>query len=210
MRTLLLILIAATSLNAQTTAKEAKALLAEVSENIKSSPGIQLAFTYTFENPRADASMKQSERGDIVLSGESYRLNFMGVDRLHDGKTIYTFLHDDKEVQIMDAEDDDDGFTPGFILNMYKEGFSYSLAGTSTANGKKVQHIMLKSLKSPEIEHIEIQVFAATKQMHKMIQKGRNGSITTFDVTDYKELSEKPNLTFNRKKYAAKGYYIVE
>ncbi len=210
MRILLFILLAATSVNAQTTAKEAKAILKEVSDKIKSSAGIQLAFTYTFENPRADASMKQAEKGSIVLAGESYRLNFMGVDRLHDGKMIYTFLHDDKEVQIMDAEDDDEGFTPGFILDMYKEGFSYSLGGTSTVNGKKVQHIMLKSLKSPEIDHIEIQVFAANKQMHKMIQKGRNGSITTFDVNEYNELKDKPNLTFNRKKYAAKGYYIVE
>lgn len=210
MRTLLFLLFAATTLSAQTTANEAKTLLADVSQKIKSAQGIQLDFTYTFENPRADASMKQEESGSIILSSEKYRLEFMGVDRLHDGKKVYTFLHDDKEVQIMDAEDDDEGFTPGFVLDMYKEGFSYSMAGTSTVNGKKVQHVMLKSLKSPEIEYIEIQAFADNKQIYKMIQKGRNGSLTTFDVAKYKELTEAPNLNFNRKKYTAKGYYIVE
>lgn len=210
MRILFILLMASGTIFAQTTAKEAKALLEEVSTKIKKSPGISIDFTYTFENPRADASMKQEEKGSIVLAGDKYRLEFMGVDRLHDGKKIYQFLHDDKEVQIMDAEDDDEGFTPGFILDMYKEGFSYAMAGTSTVNGKKVQHVMLKSLKSPDIEHIEIQVFSDSKQMHKMTQKGRNGSVTTFSVNKYTELTQAPNLSFNRKQYSAKGYYIVE
>jgi hypothetical protein len=199
-----------TTVNAQPTAKEAKALLEEVSEKVKKTPGIELDFTYSFENPRADASMKQKEKGSIVMAGNNYRLNFMSVDRLYNGDKIYTFLHDDKEVQIVDAEDDDESFTPGFILDMYKEGFSYALGNTSTVDGKKVQQVLMKSLKSNETESFEIYIFTASKQIHKMIQKGRNGGITTFVVSNYKELTAPPKLVFNRKEYMAKGYYIIE
>lgn len=200
----------APSVYAQTTAREAKNLLEEVSNKIKSAPGIEIEFTYTFTNPRADASMNQTEKGTIVMSGDKYRLQFMGIDRLFDGKKIYTFLHEDKEVQIMDAEDDDEGFTPSFILDLYKQGFSYAMGGTSTQNGKRLQHIMLKSLNSAEIDNIEIVIFADTKQLQRMVQKGRNGGVTTFVVNQYKNLPTTPNMSFNRRAYMAKNYLIVE
>lgn len=202
--------IIATPIFAQTTSKEAKSLLEEVSNKIKSAPGIEIQFTYTFTNPRADANMKQTEKGSIVMSGDKYRLQFMGIDRLSDSKKIYTFLHDDKEIQIMDAEDDDEGFTPSFILDLYKQGFSYTMGGNSTVDGKRLQHIILKSNQSAEIDRIEIVIFADSKQLQRMVQTGRNGSITTFTVNDYKTLTAAPNLNFNRRAYMAKNYLIIE
>ncbi|MCC5917990.1 MAG: outer membrane lipoprotein carrier protein LolA [Cryomorphaceae bacterium] len=194
----------------QNTAQQAKDMLEKVSQKVKKAPGIEINFTYTFENPRADASMKQEEKGSIVMAGENYRLQFMGIDRLATKDKIYTFLHDDKEVQVMDADEEEEGFSPGFILDMYKKGFSYAMGKTGTINGRKVQHILLKSLKSSDIDEIEVVVFTDDFQLAKLIERGRNGGITTFTVNTYKEMTTTPNLTFSRKAYMAKGYYIAE
>ena len=57
-----------------------KTLLNEVSEKIKSYDNISISFKYTLENDAED--IKQETHGDVILYGDKYRLNILGITRL--------------------------------------------------------------------------------------------------------------------------------
>ena len=70
---LVLALIISTVAFAQNDSK-AKNLLNEVSSKVKSYENISLDFKNVLEN--TSENMRQETRGDVVLSGDKYRLNF--------------------------------------------------------------------------------------------------------------------------------------
>ena len=90
-----LLFIAVSGIRAQDT----KSLLAEVSNKVRSYENIQIDFKYSLQNSREN--VQQETQGNIVLRGEQYVLNMLGVTRIFDGKTIYTIVPEDEEVTIL-------------------------------------------------------------------------------------------------------------
>ena len=89
-----LLFIAVSGIRAQDT----KSLLAEVSNKVRSYENIQIDFKYSLQNSREN--VQQETQGNIVLRGEQYVLNMLGVTRIFNGKTIYTIVPEDEEVTI--------------------------------------------------------------------------------------------------------------
>ena len=88
-----------------------KVLLQEVSEKVKRYGNISIDFKYTLEN--LSENIKQETRGDVVMQGDKYKLNILGVTRLFDGNKLYTISPEDEEVTIStEGEDEDDSVTP--------------------------------------------------------------------------------------------------
>ena len=63
----------------------------EVSSKVKSYDNIALDFKYTLENTAEN--IKQETKGDVVMQGDKYRLNILGITRLFDGKTLYNISY---------------------------------------------------------------------------------------------------------------------
>ena len=80
-----LVLLISFSTVAQNSAKN---LLNEVSAKIKSYENISIDFKYALKN--TSENIDQETRGDVVMQGEKYRLNILGVTRLFDGKKLYS------------------------------------------------------------------------------------------------------------------------
>lgn len=184
-----------------------KTLLNEVSQKVKNYNNISIDFKYILENTAED--IKQETRGDVVLDGEKYKLNILGITRLYDGTTLYSISPEDEEVTITTQTEDDDAITPSKMLSFYEDGYTYALDIVQNIQGRKIQYVKLIPIDSnSEIKYILLGVDAATKHIYNLIQIGKNGTKTTLIVNSFKtnEPLSKTLFTFDADKY--QEYYI--
>ncbi len=204
---LLLILIVSQISLAQNSA-EAKKLLNEVSEKVKSYDNIWIEFKYVLENTQEN--IKQETRGDVVLEGNKYLLNILGTTRLYNGKTLYNISPEDEEVTISKEDfNDEDTITPSKMLSFYEDGYTYKMDIVQNIKGRKIQYVKLTPISSDaEIKYILLGIDAQTKHIYNLIEIGKNGTKTTLTVNSFKtnEQLSKTLFTFDESKY--KDYYI--
>jgi outer membrane lipoprotein-sorting protein len=187
---------------------KAKALLNEVSAKVKSYKNISIEFKYVLKN--VSENINQETRGNVVIEGEKYLLNILGVTRIFDGKKLYTISPEDEEVTISKDNSDDEGtITPSKMLSFYNEGYNYAMDIVQNVEGRKIQVVKLTPIDSnSEIKHVLLGIDAKTKHIYNLIEVGKNDTRTTLTVKSFKtnEPISKTLFTFDKNKY--KGYYI--
>ncbi len=192
---------------AQTDAK-AKALLDEVSTKIKSYKNISLDFKHVLSNVSED--VRQETRGDVVIEGEKYRLNVLGVTRIFDGDTLYTISPEDEEVTISSDNTEDEGtITPSEMLSFYEEGYTFKMDIVQNVKGRKIQYVKLIPMDTnSEIKHVLLGIDVTTKHIYNLIEVGKNGTSTTLTVNSFRtdQPISKTLFTFDESKY--EDYFI--
>ncbi len=187
---------------------EAKQLLNDVSEKVKSYDNISIDFKYVLDN--SEESIKQETRGDVILEGDKYVLNILGTTRLYNGKTLYSISPEDEEVTISNEDfDDENTITPSKMLTFYQDGYTYKMDIVQNVKGRKIQYVKLTPISSDsEIKNVLLGIDANTKNIYNLIEIGNNGTKTTLTVNSFKtnEQLSKTLFTFDESKY--KDYYI--
>jgi len=187
---------------------KAKTLLNEVSSKIKAYKNISLDFKYELNN--ISENINQETRGDVVIEGEKYKLNILGVTRIFDGKTLYTISPEDEEVTISSDNTEDEGtITPSKMLSFYEEGYTYKMDIVQNVKGRKIQYVKLSPIDTnSEIKHVLLGIDATTKHIYNLIEVGKNGTKTTLTVNSFKtdQPISKTLFTFDESKYD--DYYI--
>ncbi|OBX23408.1 MULTISPECIES: LolA family protein [Bizionia] len=204
---LVLVLIMVTSVTfAQD--NEAKILLNKVSKKVKSYDNISIDFKYALNNDAEN--IKQETRGDVVIEGDKYRLNILGMTRFYDGKTLYSISPDDEEVTISSNNtEDENSITPSKMLSFYEKGYTYKMDILQNVQGRKIQYVKLTPSDSgSEIKFILLGIDAQTNHIYNLIETGKNGTKTTLTVNSFKtnEPLSKTLFTFDANKY--KDHYI--
>ena len=188
--------------------KNGKSLLKEVSDKVNSYENISIDFRYVLEN--ASENIKQETRGDVVLQGDKYKLNILGVTRMFNGKTLYNISPEDEEVTVStQSEDDEDIIAPSKMLSFYENGYTSTLDIIQDVKGRKIQYVKLIPIDSnSEIQYVLLGIDSQTKHIYNLIQIGKNGTKTTLTVNSFKtnEPLSKTLFTFDAEKY--KDYYI--
>lgn len=203
---LVLFLLATSTIFAQD--NEANKLLNEVSTKAKSYNNISIAFKYVLEN--TEENIKQETKGDVVMEGDKYRLNILGITRIYDGQNIYSISPEDEEVTVSKGSDQDEStITPSKMLTFYKEGFTYKMDIVQDVSGRKIQYVKLSPMDSnSEIKYVLLGIDTKTKHIYRLIEVGKNGTKTTLTVNSFKtnETLSKSLFTFDKNKF--KDYYI--
>ncbi|WP_298759334.1 outer membrane lipoprotein carrier protein LolA [uncultured Psychroserpens sp.] len=188
--------------------KKAEALLNEVYETVNTYNNISIDFKYVLEN--SSENIKQETRGDVVMEGDKYLLNILGITRLFDGKKLYTISPEDEEVTISsDNSEDENTITPSMMLSFYKDGYTYAMDIIQDVRGRKIQFVKLYPIDTnSEIKEVFLGIDAKTKHIYRLIEVGKNGTKTTLTVNSFKtnEPISKTLFTFDESKY--KDYYI--
>lgn len=187
---------------------KAKTLLNEVGSKVKSYNNISIDFKYTLNN--SSENINQETRGDVVMQGEKYLLNILGVTRIYDGNTLYTINPEDEEVTVSSENTEDEStITPSKMLSFYEDGYSYKMDIIQDVKGRKIQYVKLSPIDTnSEIKQILLGIDAKTKHIYNLIEVGKNGTTTTLTVNSFKtnEPISKTLFTFDKNKY--QGYYI--
>lgn len=187
---------------------DAKKLLDEVSNKVKSYDNISIDFKYVLVNLEED--INQETRGNVIMQGDKYILNILGVTRIFDGRTLYSISPEDEEVTISSENTEDENtITPSKMLSFYESGYNYKMDITQNVRGRKIQYIKLIPIdSSAEINHVLLGIDIKTKHIYNLIEVGANNTKTTLTVNSFKtnEPLSKTLFTFDKNKY--KDYYI--
>lgn len=195
-------------LSASAQDKKAKDLLDEVTAKVKGYSNIVIDFKYSLNNPKEN--INQESKGNVILKGNQYVLNLMGVTKLFDGKKIYTINPEDEEITISKFDEKDDkAITPSKMLTFFNTGYKYSWDIQQNIKGRKIQYIKLvptggKDQRKEILLGIDVQ----TKNIYNLIETGKNGTRTTLTVNSFKtnQPLSKNQFTFVESKYP--NYYI--
>jgi hypothetical protein len=140
----LILLLISSHLGMSQNDPKADALLEKVSNTINSYDTIGIDFTYILENRAED--IRQDIKGSLLLKGNSYRLDFMGITQICDAKKTYTIVPENEEITINPVSDDNTAtITPNKLLSFYKEGYVLKWDILQTVMNKKIRFIISTS-----------------------------------------------------------------
>ncbi|WP_460923978.1 LolA family protein [Pontibacter brevis] len=210
-RLLSLLVVALMFVNLAQAQQDPKAgkILDAMSQKYRTMKAFKADFAQTLENP--SAKVKETMAGNILVSGDKYRLGVSGQEIINDGKLMWTFLKDANEVTIMESDEEAESMSPSKIFDMYKKGYKYSYAGTETIEGGKYDVIELapEDRKNP-IYKVRLFINQKDKSLKSWEMFRNNGNRYTYTI---KNFQANPTLasdafTFNKAKH--KGVSVVD
>jgi len=196
------------SLSIQAQDKKAKDLLNQVTALVKGYDNIVIDFKYSLNN--AKENINQDSKGNVIMKGNQFVLNFMGVTKIFDGKKSYTIVPEDEEVTISTVnEKDNSAITPSKMLTFFNSGYKFSMDIVQDVKGRKIQYIKLVPLNSKDQrKEILLGIDIQTKHIYNLIEMGKKGTKTTLTVNSFKtnQPLSKNQFIFAQSKYP--NYYI--
>lgn len=196
--------------NAQTDAK-AKQILAEVSKKYRSYDVVKTDFTFTLNN--AQAKVKETQQGTLYVKANAnkYKVAMTNQDLISDGKVQWTYLKNDKEVQISNVDLSGDALNPAKIFTIYEKGFKYLYTGDNKVGGKTYQMIDLSPTDiKKSVFKVRLSIDKTTKQIANVVIFEKNGNTYTYNVKTFSPNIKVPETTFafDAKKYP--GVEVVD
>lgn len=190
------------------TPEAAKKLLDEVSKTISGFQNITFDFTYVLENRQEN--IRQETKGSATISGDFYKLNFLGNEQLFDGEKTYTIIPENEEITISSLEDDNDfGINPSKLLVFYREGYAFRWDIKQNVKNRIIQFVKLIPIEeNKDLKYLLLGIDLKTKTIFRLIE------ITTYQTRTTLTLKNlKTNMTlgtdffdFDVSKYP--DYYI--
>ncbi len=188
--------------------EDAKKLLDDVSTKISSFESISFDFTYSLNNK--EEQIKQETNGNVTVSGDNYKLNYLGLVQIFDGKNIYTIIPENEEITISKADRENDiGINPSKLLTFYKSGYNYFMDIKQKHLDKSIQFIKLVPYdKNSDLNYLLLGIDINTKDIFRLIEIGKNKTITTLTINNQKTnmILEKSFFSINLDDYP--NYYI--
>jgi len=188
---------------AQNDAKS-KAILSEVSKKYKSYDVIKTEFTYTLENPQAN--VKETQAGTLYVRSKAnkYKVILKGQELISDGKSQWTYLKADKEVQLSEVDNSSDALNPAKIFTIYERGFKSLYTGESKINGRVYQNIDLTPTDNKRsFFKVRLRIDKVNRQINNAIIFDKNGNKYTYAIRTFTpnvKVSES-TFAFDSKKY---------
>lgn len=127
---------------------EAGSILEKAAAKFKAANGLEADFTLTTVNPKLkpedpDSKYTTNIDGQMFMKGKAFKIVMNGMEIYCDGKTIWSYSAQKKEVQINDYEESQETFSPTKIFSVYKEGYSYQIKEKKAVQGKNVTVVEL-------------------------------------------------------------------
>ena len=196
---------------------KAEELLNKVSENIKGYESMYININHNLSNLEED--IDQTNKVSFVKKGTKYNVKWNNITFIYDGEKLFTINPDDEEVTVStEYLDEESTITPNKILTFFEDGYEFKMDITQDVTvldyyeqrtRKLLQYIKLIPIDSEsEIDYILLAVEKKNNRIYKSIEKGKNGTTTTYTITSFEvDLPLDDDLfLFNKKEY--KDYYI--
>ncbi len=160
--------------------KKAAAILDEVTAKTKLYKTIKIEFTYAMDN--AKEKIHDKFKGSLLSKGDKYKLTAAGQDVISDGKTMWTYLKEAKEVQINNAGEDDDSFTPTKLLSGYSKDYKSKFI-EEKGNNQIIELYPLK--KGKTFTKVQLTIDKSKKQVSRFVIYDRSGSTFSYIVDKF-------------------------
>jgi chaperone LolA len=190
---------------------EAKAILAQVSKKYRSYDVVKADFSFTMENPQAKA--KETQQGILYVQSKSnkYKVALTNQEMISDGKTLWTYLKEEKEVQLTNVDHSADALNPARIFTIYETGYKYIYNGEQKSGGKTYQVIDLTPIDiSKTIFKIRLNIDKGSKQISSAQVFEKSGNKYSYTIKSIVPNAKVPAgiFAFDAKKYP--GVEVVD
>jgi outer membrane lipoprotein carrier protein len=189
--------------------KKALDVLNAMSAKYKSIPSFKANFTYTLSN--SQEQLNENFEGDITIKGDKYRLKMGGQEVINNGKTVWTYLVDENEVNIDNYNPQDGDITPTSILNAYKKGYKYIFLEEKTENGVVYEVVdLVPEDKNAQFFKVRLQIAKKDKTLKNWTIFDKNGTKYTYSIKEFNPNVnvEDSYFTFDKSKY--KGVEVID
>ena len=167
------------------------------------------AFTQTLENP--SAKVKQSMSGNILVSGKKFHLTMSGQEVINDGKTTWTYLKKENEVNVSDTDNDTQEMSPSEIYTMYKKGYKYSYVNQITEGGEKLDVVELApENRSNDVFKVRLKIRSKDQTVKSWQMFKKSGNNYTFNISKFVPNPSVSASTFAFLPAQHKGVKVVD
>lgn len=170
-----------------TYAQNSKAILDKVSAQFIKTNKVRANISFNMVN-RAGKEMTK-ETGTFYMNGSSYKIEMKNQHIITNGKTIWTHLVSNKEVQIANYVEAEQSISPKQLFSgSYDKEFTHSYVKSMTFLGNNVHVINLKPKKRQSFESLDLYVNKSNNQIVGGKMHLKNGGVVNYTIT---------NLNFN-------------
>ncbi|MCB0648292.1 MAG: outer membrane lipoprotein carrier protein LolA [Saprospiraceae bacterium] len=206
---LLIILMAVSSSFAQSKPltgndPEATKMLEKIKKEYQKHKTIETVFDVVTEYPGSKA-MTQS--GKLIQQGKKYAMVMSDQEVYCDGKNVWYYLKDDKEVQVNNFDDksSEEVMSPEQLLRFYENGnYLYAITGEEKIGTKNLTNIEFKpKSRMSQYSKVRIGVDNSNGMPNYIKVFSKNGAKMTLVIksTSYDKLYKPDAFVFNEKKY---------
>ena len=188
----LVLLLAAQAVSAQ---NNAEAIIRLMVNQMKSHKNVEMSYKYQVSS---DGITTDSQQGKAWLQGEAYKVEMVEQEIISDGKTIWTYLIDEEEVMISNADDGVDN-TPLKLLTSLDESYAATLTNMDAQGNATIE------LANPKGQYKRVTLKANAskleiKSMDVYMEDGTKLMVTIDEMKFDQELDNK-FFTFDTKKH---------
>jgi outer membrane lipoprotein-sorting protein len=185
-------------LSAQDQDPKAKAVLDDLSKVTKAYKTITAEYSFIIINKEKKQVEKQS--GKVLIKGQKFKLEIPGSTIVCDGKTIWNFNKDAKEVTIKNFDgDNEDQLNPSKIFTLYETGYKYKFDKEEKVGVVLCNVIDLFPALKPEkkkFHTIKLYVDKAKKQVTQLRMLMKDGGQNLYEIKTLKPNVEMPDANF--------------
>jgi outer membrane lipoprotein-sorting protein len=199
----------------------AKAILSQVSAKYKLYDAVKTDFTFTLDNQQA--GVKETQTGTLIAKSKlnKFKVTLYGADAatknvaqqeiISDGKTQWTYLKKDNEVQVSNVDISGEGLNPAKIFTIYEKGYKYLYTGEKKIAGKTYQEIDL----TPEDDKkgffkVRLEIDKAKKQIYSALIFDKNGNKYSYVLKTFTPNVPAADNIFSFDTKAHKGVEVVD
>jgi outer membrane lipoprotein carrier protein len=194
----ILLVVAGLTAMAQDQDPKAKAILDDLSKTTKNYKSIVADFVFTMLNK--DKKQLEKWNGKAQIKGTKFKMEIPGNTIVCDGKTLWNYNKDAKEVTIKNFEaGNDDQLNPSKIFTMYETGFKYKYDKEEKVGTATCSVIDLFPSVKPEkkkFHTIKLYVDKVKKQVTLVKMLMKDGGTTTYEVKTLKSNTELAEASF--------------
>lgn len=196
----------------------AKAILNKVSEKYRSYDAVKTDFVFTLDNPQA--GIKDTQRGTLTARSKSNKFRVVlyvpattaiAQEIISDGKTQWTYLKKDNEVQVNNVDITGEGINPAKVFTIYEHGYKYIYNGDVKIAGKTCQEIDLTPEDAKKsFFKVRLEIDKVKKQIYSALIFDKNGNRYTYTLKSFTPNVQVSDNTFTFDVKAHKGVEVVD
>lgn len=207
-----LIISAPGTLLAQSDAAAGK-LLQQVSKKYESYKTIQADFTFAAQDQNQQKTA-YTDKGTIQMDAAAGKYHIQMTDQvlISDGKSQWTVLKQEKEVQVTDADNSANSISPLNIFSFYQKGYKYVSAADERV-GNTSLHVVELSPEQPRNSpyfKIKLRIDKTTNLIHDVTVFDKSSTRYTYSIKNFVANPTIPvaKFTFDKTQYA--GMELVD
>lgn len=175
----------------------AKQLLDKVSQKYKTHPSMEADFVLTITGE----GINEIQTGKVFIKGDKYKFTSKDLDRICDGKTVWTCLKPQKEVQINVVDKSE--ITPNQLFTLYTKNYTYvSNTELKRPANQAIIDLMPNDKKNTSYFRVRLYIEKTTNQIVKAMLFEKNGTKYVYELKNVKTNTLKDaTFVFNKVNY---------